>query len=115
MVAGVLALSIGVFWGTIFRLDPLGDQKIIAFFAFFLSLFGAISSFLALVFFFASEILARRRLGEKAFLVALRRGVLVAVFVNVLLGLHFLRMLGVFELILLAIFLSLFEYIFCSD
>ncbi|MCF7830948.1 hypothetical protein K9M41_03065 [Candidatus Gracilibacteria bacterium] len=114
LTATIFILSSAIFYTTIQNLDPLGGQQIIAITAFFLSIFCGVASFATFLFFFGAEIYKGRKLGTPAFLVAVRRGMLVAIFIGGLLVLQFFRLLSPFEATLLAIFLSLVEYIFIS-
>lgn len=114
LTATIFVLSSAIFYTTIQNLDPLGGQQVIAVIAFFLSVFCGIASFFTFLFFFGAELVKGKKLNTPAFLIALRRGILVAIFVTVLLVLQFFRLLSLFEATLLAIFLSLVEYIFIS-
>ena len=100
---------------TIFNLDPLGEQKIIAFLAFFMAAFLGISSFFTFVFFFASELISGKKLGVRYFLVAVRRGIMVAAFFVGVLLLQALGLLGLLEAILWAAFLAIVEWIFSGS
>jgi len=99
---------------TLQNIDPLGDQKTIALLIFYFSIFCGVTSFFTFLFFFGSEIFSDRRLKSQDFLVAVRRGFWVGIFVVVVLILQMFRLLGLFEVTLLAIFLSLVEFIFLS-
>ncbi|MCK5461233.1 hypothetical protein KAI58_04575 [Candidatus Gracilibacteria bacterium] len=106
----VLGLSGAIFYTSIFHLDPLGEQKDIAFLAFFVSLFCGLVSFFTFLFFFALELFFGKKLGTKYFLIAFRRSILVALFFCILLVLQLFRLLGMLEVVLLAIFLALVEW-----
>ena len=110
----IFVFSIAIFYMTIFNLDPMGEQRTIAFFAFFLSTFCGVASFFTFLFFFGAEIFLGKKLGSKNFLIAIRRGILVGIFVTAILGLQILRLLGIFETILLASFLAILEWIILS-
>ena len=110
----IFALSGGVFWMTLGNLDPIGEQRFIAYFSFFLSLFFGVGAFFTFVFFFWREIAIGQKLGMRQFLVAVRRGILVAVFVSGMAVLQLFRLLGVLEVVLLATFLVVLELIFLS-
>jgi len=110
----VLALSGGVFWMTLGNIDPMGEQRLIAYFSFFLSLFCGVGAFFTFVFFFGKELVVGQKLGMRQFLIAMRRGILVAVFVSGVAALQLFRLLGVLEVVLLATFLIVLELIFLS-
>ncbi len=115
LLTGVLFLISGLLFATtIGNLDPLGEQKLIALVVFYLSMFCGVTSFFTFLFFFGSELLSGRKLRTQHFLVAVRRGIFVGVFVITLLVLQMFRLLGLFEVTLLAIFLSLLEFIILS-
>jgi len=107
----IFALSVAIFYQTIFHLDPLRDQKIIAHSALFLSIFCGISSFSTLLLFFGAEIFAARKLGRRDFLIAVRRGILIGIFAVVIAILQLFRLLGLLEAGLLAAFLITCEWI----
>ncbi|MCF7905623.1 hypothetical protein K9L63_00305 [Candidatus Gracilibacteria bacterium] len=111
----VLLLSGSIFYTSLTSLDPLGPQSFIALFTFFISIFFGIASFGTFVCFFGSEIVRGKKLGTPVFFVALRRGIFLALFVTVLLGLQLFRLLGVFEAVLFGLFLLLVEFIFLSS
>jgi len=110
----ILALSVAILYTTIFNLDPLGEQKAIAFSAFFLSVFGVIASFFTFTFFFAAEIFAGRKLGARSFAVAVRRGIFMGLLVCALAGLQLLRLLSNYEIGLLVSFFVVSELIILS-
>jgi hypothetical protein len=115
LLTGVLFLISGLLFATtIGNLDPLGEQKLIALVVFYVSMFCGITSFFTFLFFFGSELLSGRKLRTQHFLIAVRRGIFVGVFVITLLVLQMFRLLGLFEVTLLAIFLSLLEFIILS-
>lgn len=112
LLTGVIfCLSVWIFYTSVFYLDPLREQKNIAFLAFFASFFCGITALFTFVFFFASEIFFGKKLGTSKFLVSLRRGILVSIFFTLLLVLQFFRFLGLVEIVLLSIFLALVEWI----
>ncbi len=112
---GVLFLLSGIiFYTTVINLDPLGAQKTISLIVFYFSLLCGVSSFFTFLFFFGSEVAAGKKLKTQHFLIAIRRGILVGLFVAILLVLQMFRLLGLFEITLLAIFLSLVEFIVLS-
>jgi len=116
LLTGVLfAISVVLFTTTVGNLDPLGEQKLIALSVFYLSTLCGVTSFFTFLFFFGSELLSGRKLRTQHFLIAVRRGILVGVFVVTLLVLQMFRLLGLFEVTLLAIFLSLLEFIILSS
>jgi hypothetical protein len=59
-------------------------------------------------------VVAGKKLKSQHFLMAIRRGILVGLFITILLILQMFRLLGLFEITLLAIFLSLVEFIVLS-
>jgi hypothetical protein len=111
LTAIIFVLSGSIFYTTIHNLDPLGEQRTVALFAFFLSMFFGGASFCTFLFFFGAELFSGRKQGSRMFLASLRRGGLIAVFVTSLFLLQFFRFLGIFEATLLAIFLVLVEWI----
>lgn len=111
----ILGLSAAVMYVAIFNLDPLGEQKIIAFLAFFMSAFLGIASFFTFVFFFASELISGKKLGVRYFLIAVRRGIMVAAFFVGALLLQALGLLGLLELILWAAFVAILEWVFSGS
>ncbi|MCF7918012.1 hypothetical protein K9L27_03380 [Candidatus Gracilibacteria bacterium] len=110
----VLILSGAILYTTLLNLDPLGQQKTIALFSFFISVFFGVGAFCTFLFFFGAELFRGRRLASKAFLVAIRRGILTSIFVIAIFVLQYFRFVGILELLLLAIFLVLVELIFTS-
>ncbi len=110
----ILILSAFILYTTLLNLDPLGEQRMVALFAFFLSIFFGVSALMTFIFFFSSELFSGRKLGNISFFRALRRGILVGIFVVVLFLLQFFRFLGWLEGGLLVLFLILIEFIFLS-
>ena len=113
-MAVIFAFSFGIFYVTLFKLDPMGEQRIWAFLCLFLSLVVMVWAFLSFVFFFGAELIVGRKLGQRAFLVSLRRGFFVSLFLGCCLGLQYFRFLGVLEVTLLAIFFVLLEWVFMT-
>ena len=111
----IFLLSGVIFYTAVTSLDPLGPQNVIALSAFFISLFFGISSFCTFLFFFGAEIYQGVHLVSSDFFVAVRRGILISIFVTVMLGLQLFRFLGMFEAVLLGLFLVLVESIFLSS
>ena len=111
----VFILSIGVFVFTLTQLDPLGAQALIALLLFFMSLMGMSWTVLTYVFFFGSELIIGKNLTERTFKYALRRGLLVTIFIVAIAALRLFNLLGWIEGILLAVFLLLLELIFSTD
>ena len=111
LTGAVFVLSVLIFATTVQNLDPLGAQKSVALLSFFLSLFFGVGALGTFVFFFASEVFSGRKLGSRAFLTALRRGILLSVFVTSLMVLQLFRFLSVVEVLLLAAFLIFVELI----
>jgi len=107
----IFLLSAVIFYTTVTSLDPLGPQDLIALIAFFISLFFGVGSFCTFLFFFGAEILRGMHLPSSEFFVAMRRGILVGIFVTVFLVLQLFRFLGMFEAVLLGLFLVLVEFI----
>ncbi len=93
------------------QLDPMGEQALIAHIAFLIGIFGSVASFFTFVFFFAKELVAGYTAGTRAFAASLRRGVLVGLFALGAVLLQLMGLIGLLELILWALFLSLVEYI----
>lgn len=111
----IFCMSVFVFYITLLDLNPLGEQKALAYFSFFISFFLGIGSFFTFFFFFLAEVLLEEEQGSKSFLLALRRGGIVALYFTGLLFLQLFRLLGLFEAILLAAFLSIIEWIFVTS
>ncbi|MBT3349606.1 hypothetical protein HN954_00870 [bacterium] len=103
---------------TVLGFDPLGTQQVIAFSAFFFSLFLVSTTFFSFVFFFGAELFFVnffRQFSEKTqFSIALRRGILMAIFISVTALLQLFRIAGVLEIGLLVLFLAVVEMIFLS-
>jgi hypothetical protein len=76
-------------------------------------LFG-IWSFFTLIFFFGAELITGYKLGNRSFLIAVRRGFLVSGLSVSLITLQFLNLLGWPEAVLVALFFSLMEWIFLT-
>ncbi len=110
----IFSLSAGIFYETIINIDPLGEQRYIAFLAFFLSAFFGSASFFTFFFFFGSEVIEGKILWQRHYLRAMRRGALIAVFIVSILLFQLYRILGPLEAVLLATFLALVEYMSCS-
>ncbi len=110
-----LILCIGVLIFTLTQLDPLGVQAILALSLFFISLFGTVMSVLTYLFFFGAELFVGKNLSTKNFKQSLRRGFLVALFVDMIIGLRLFNLLGWGEFVLLALFIFLIELIFSSE
>ena len=110
LTALVFVLSSVLLYISTTRLDPLGEQKVLAFFCFFFSLFLSTSSFFALLFFSLSELFSKKRqLGILDFLVSLRRGGLIGMVVVCSSILQILHLAGIFEITLLILFGILVE------
>lgn len=110
----VLLLSGGILYTTLQNLDPLGPQKTIALFSFFISVFCGIGAFCTFLFFFGAELFRGRKLPNRVFLVSLRRGILASLFFTGIAVLQYFRFLGPLEVVLFAVFLVLVEMIFLS-
>ncbi len=110
----VLILSLAIFWTTINQLDPLGEQRAVAMLAFFLSIFCGFASFFTFFTFFASELFSHRKLGTASYLVAIRRGILIGVFVIFIAALKIYQLLDVFQIVLCGLFLIFVELIFLT-
>lgn len=93
----VLILSGSVLWLTLQRLDPLGENKILAYVALFVSLILFVTFFSALCFFFARELMRHHKLGTRQFLVSLRRGMFVSFFVSGVVALQLGGFISVFQ------------------
>lgn len=115
LTAIIFILSVGVFYTTIFDLNPLGTQAILAYSAFYISFFLAITSFFTFLFFFGAELFHGKKLGSRDFLRAVRRSVLVASFFSVCTVLQYFRLLGQLEAIILICFLASLEWVFMGS
>ena len=99
---------------TIFQLDPMGPQRNVAFLAFGMSFLCGVWAFMTLLFFFGAELLSGHKLGQRSFLIAIRRGFLVSGLSLSLVTLQFLNLLTLTEAALLVIFFGLLEWIFLT-
>lgn len=116
MLTGIIFLLSGaIFYVTIKDLDPLGEQQIIVFSAFFAAIFFGVASFFTFIFFFASELFKGKKLGSRYFSVAVRRAVLISIFVSICFFLQIFRFLGLVEIVLLACFLASLEWVFMGS
>ncbi len=116
LLTGIIFLLSGaILYVTIKNLDPLGEQQIIVFSAFFSAIFFGIASFFTFIFFFAGELFQGKKLGSRYFSIAVRRAVLVALFVSICFFLQLFRFLGLIEAILLACFLASLEWVFMGS
>lgn len=106
----VFVISLVIFSTAIFKLDPRGPQIGITYSAFLIGLFFGAASFFTFIFFFALELFYKSKIGIKGYLISLRRGTLVAIFLTAAAGLKLFQVFGLVEAILLALFLSLIEY-----
>jgi hypothetical protein len=109
-----LVLCVFIFYVTLFQLDPMGEQKYVAYLSFGTSLFFGIWAFFTLIFFFGAELITGYKLGNRSFIIATRRGFLVSGLVGALTTLQFLNLLSVPEAVLLALFFGLMEWIFLT-
>ncbi|MCF7847075.1 MAG: hypothetical protein K9M51_03540 [Candidatus Gracilibacteria bacterium] len=104
---------------TILGLDPLGPDPWMALSVFSVSLFLTVSSFGTFLFFFGAEVFSPsffHQFPEKTqFGIALRRGMLLAVFLLLVAGLQMIRLFGILEGILLLVFFVVVELIFLSS
>jgi len=108
----IFLLSVAVLYITVFDLDPLGDQRVLAYLSFYLSIFLCVTSFMTFIVFFASELIAGTKLGSRHFLRSVRRGIWGGLFVIFCLVLQYFRMLGLLEAVLLICFLASLEWVF---
>ena len=106
----ICVLSALVWYNLFVGANPLGDNKEWVHGAFFASGFLVLLSFFQLVFFFGSEMVLGKRLGNTAFWIAFRRALFVAGYVLSLGLLQWFRLLGPLEAGLLALFVALLEY-----
>ena len=110
----ILVLCVFILYVTIFQLDPMGEQQYVAFLALGTSGLFGIWSFFTLIFFFGAELITGYKLGNRSFLIAVRRGFLVSGLSVSLITLQFLNLLGWPEAVLVALFFSLMEWIFLT-
>ncbi len=103
-----------IFYITIEKIDPLGPQQDIAYFSFFVSYFFGIVSFFTFLFFFSTEWVVHKKLGQKAFFISIRRGILVGFFASIIAVLQIMRLLDWFGMIMIGILLILIELMFLS-
>ncbi len=113
LLTGIIFLLSGaILYVTIKNLDPLGEQQVVVFSAFFAAIFFGIASFFTFIFFFAAELVKGKKLNSRYFSVAVRRALLVSIFVSICFFLQIFRFLGLLEAILLACFLASLEWVF---
>lgn len=110
----IFALCVGIGYVTVFQLDPMGEQKYVAFLAMGASLLFGVWSFATLIFFFGAELFSGYKLGNRSFLMAVRRGFLLSGFTLSLVVLQFMGLLSLAEAVLLATFFALIEWIFLT-
>lgn len=110
----VLVLCGFILYVSLFQLDPMGEQKYVAFLALGASVLFGLWSFFTLIFFFGTEIITGYKLGTRSFLIAVRRGFLVAGLSSCLVLLQFLNLLDWPEALLLTLFFGLMEWIFLT-
>lgn len=108
----ILLLSGGIFGFTVTQLDPLGDLSVVVVSVFYVSLAAFVWSLMTYLFFFGSELSAGRNLQDHNFRVAIRRGLLVSIFITGTIALQMYNMFGVIEVLLFGVFLALTELIF---
>ncbi|NCP67144.1 hypothetical protein GW756_03245 [bacterium] len=110
----VLVLCGFILYVTVFQLDPMGEQKYVAFLSLGASGLFGLWSFFTLIFFFGAELISGYKLGNRSFVIAVRRGFLISGLGMSLITLQFLNLLGWPEAILLALFFGLMEWIFLT-
>jgi len=110
----VLVLCGFILYVSLFQLDPMGEQKYVAFLALGASVLFGVWSFFTLIFFFGAEIITGYKLGTRSFLIAVRRGFLIAGLTSCFVLLQFLNLLSWPEAILLTLFFGLMEWIFLT-
>lgn len=111
----ILLLCGGTFGFTLLNLGPQGEMATLAISIFYVSLFGFVWSLMTYLFFFGAELSMGRNLKEHNFLVAMRRGLFVSIFVIGALAMQMFNMLGWLEVLLFAVFLTLLELIFSEE
>ncbi len=109
-----LVLCVFIFYVTLFQLDPMGEQKYVAFLSFGASTLFGLWSLFTLIFFFGAELMSGYKLGNRSFIIATRRGFLISGLAGTLITLQFLNLLAWPEAILLALFFGLMEWIFLT-
>ncbi len=109
MLASTGILTLIITW-----VDPLSSIASLAFLLFFLSLFLAVSSFAALVGYIARSIFLRRQLSAYRVRPALRQGVFMGIFVDVLLFLQLERILVWWVAAIIVLFFIVVELVFIS-
>jgi hypothetical protein len=111
LVFATFTLSALILYLVIMHLDPFGEQALQAYVLLFFSAFFMTASFSIMFLFFGSELIFGRKLGKRKFFRAVRRGILIAIFIIICLILQLFKLLGILEIALLAMFLLIFEYI----
>ena len=114
MTGVIFLLSMGILYTSIFNLNPIGAQSELAWITFYVSLCCGVWSFFTFFFFFGAEIFSGHKLGDREFLVAVRRGFLIALLVIGFAILQYFRFLGLIEGMLWLMFLLLVEWIFLT-
>jgi hypothetical protein len=92
----------------------MGEQQYIAFLSLGAACLFGLWSFFTLIFFFGAELMSGYKLGNRSFLIAVRRGFLISTLSVSLIILQFINLLGWPEAVLLALFFGLMEWIFLT-
>jgi len=114
LTLAIFLLSTGIASTILLQIDPSGEGKLLIYVALLCSVFFGVGALFTLIFFFGSELFSHQKLGTRHFLVAIRRGVLAGSFGLILAILQLFRLVGFFEVLLLATFLVLIEYVILS-
>ena len=114
LTLAIFLISVGIASTIVLQIDPGGEGKLFIYIALLCSVFFGAGSLFTLIFFFGAELFSHQKLGTRHFLVALRRGILTGSFALILAILQLFRLIGFFEVLLLATFLVLIEYVVLS-
>lgn len=111
-ISGATCVLASVLWyNLLMTTNPLAENgQIWIHWAFFFSLFLGLLGFFHLLFFFGSEIVLGKKLGNTAYWIAFRRAFLLVGYIVTLVVLQWFRLFGPLEAVLLAIFGALLEY-----
>lgn len=109
-----LVVSSGILALVILWIDPVSSIASLAFLLFFLSLFLAVASFSALVGYVARSIFLRKQLSAYRVRPALRQGVFIGIFADLLLFLQLQRILVWYVAAIIVILFIVIELVFIS-
>jgi len=106
----LLLISVTGLFFLVKNIAPLGTDILRNLTLFFALAWSSIGSIFTFVFFFMAELFAKKKLYPYHFKIALRRGFFFGLFMVILLILQFFNLLNILEVVLIAILLSMMEY-----